>query len=136
MSNLSFLGLVLIILIVVSTINSYRMWHGRQGWIPRPSSPEYRKTYKYQRYMTANAISPLVWWSFGLITLGRYGLRKSSSGLFHALPYVAVFGGWALLIATLVSGIFVFSIGRPKWLVPSQFREAGEHRWVENRLLP
>jgi hypothetical protein len=135
MNNLAFLSFVLVVLIVVSTINSYRMWHGQQGWVPRPTSPEYRMTFQHQRYMTANAISPLVWWAFGLISLGRYGQRKSAKGALHLLLYLPLWGGWTILVFTLVVGLIVFTSGRPIWIVPGQFRDAARRGWVRSSSL-
>jgi hypothetical protein len=128
-SALAIISVVLVVLVVLTSINTFRIWTGKEGFTLRATSQIYRLSPQYQRFMSLTAISTFVWWSFGLITCGRYGLREEHSTTVRALLYVPLSAGWILFALTVVFGVTIFSWGKPLRCIPPSFRKAARANW-------
>ena len=120
---------LLVAFIVMTSLNAIRMWRGKTGFLIRPLTPSYRKTFECQKWLAINSISTFVWWSFAIMGASAYGLKKRMPKIVHLAFYVPVAVGFALFIGTLIIGLSIFLSGKPVRCIPSQFRDAAAHKW-------
>jgi hypothetical protein len=123
--------LLLTALICLTTINTFRMWRGKDGLALRPLSTSYRKTSQCKRFLAINATSTFVWWSFALMTLAAFGLHHETARAVRVLLFVPFVIGLALFVATLVVGLTIFFNGKPLRIIPPQFRGAAVKKWID-----
>lgn len=110
-------------LTVVFTIQCVKSWRGG-GSLVHGKTPDliYANSQMNRRLGTVVIFGPIVFGSLDLLLLTHEAIESWHDSVARLLLYVIYYAEWALFAGGVLMNFYVYSKGKPKFLIPPQYR--------------